>query len=379
MAYKFKTVTVNNFSQLNEELRDFLVSDVGWTDETPSGQDDEMGAGDYHGILGTFLRSSGEDGNQDIRLHLHQEQSDDDATVEYRTGRLPAFSYLSGTLAIGASSVSVDDDTELAAVTTPFVVRMNDELAVVSNVSGGTVTFSLRGAYGTAEAAHDASDVILNVSYSLPRIDVYAYRDLATALASSSGTSSLGKKSVTGVPGLSGYTDDEFNLHGMLKVTDGAEAGKMRPILDYAGTGGDFDYVAFSKAPGTANCEIVSMGFLPTNSKKVNNGGNRVQPLVRMAEAGTDTPCWFYASKDAVWVITKWNTGYDSFFAGNVIPSSSRDTTTSVGTSTAGTASIDVVNRHLFVEGEKFRIISQNADDWATNYSRSGGEPDLDA
>lgn len=381
MAYKFKTVTVNDPTKMLEELRDFLVTDVGWTDESPSGQDDEMGAGDYHGVLGTFLRSAGEDGNQDVCLHLRTEYMSDYTYPRFGASYVhPQFSYLSGTLAIGASSVTVDDDTELVTVPTPFAVRINDEIAIVSSVSSGTVNFSQRGAYGTTEAAHVAGDVILNLSYTRPLIDAYAFRDVTAAIASSSGTSAVGLKSVSAVPGLSGYTDNEFNFHGMLKVVDGTEAGKMRPILDYAGTGGDFTYAPFKTAPGTANVEVVSMGFLPTLSKKLFTAASvRCLPLVKSAEVGTDTVCWFYACKDAVWVITKWDSGYDAFFAGNCIPASSQDTTTSVGTSSAGSNTIEVANRHLFAGGEKFRIISQNAGDWGTNWYRGGTEPNLDA
>lgn len=374
MAYKYKTVTVKDASFLSEELKDFLVDDCGWTDESPSGQDDEMGAGDYHGILGHFLKSTGEDGNDDIYLHLFNNKTD--GSSQYRSHNFPAFSYLSSGIGSTDGTATIDDDTELALVSTPFAVRMNDELAIVSSVSGGTVTFSQRGAYGTTNAAHSAGDLILDTDVR-PYVEAYAFRDLTENLVASSGTAGVGKKSATSVPGMTGYGDDRFNLHGLLKVVDGAEAGKMRPITDYASSSGDLDYLAFKNSPGTSNVAVVADGFLPGCSRRMGTSyycGGRIE----MADQGTDTVCWFYGSKDSVVVVTKWDAGYSVFFAGNVIPFSAKDNAFSTAQASAGGNTMDVDDRNLFAVGEKYRIISQDAGDWATNEDRPLTEPDLD-
>jgi len=379
MAYKFKAVTVNNWSALNEALRDFLVTDVGWTDETPAGQDDEMGAGDFHSIIGHFLRSDGEDGNQDVCVHLGAMQPSDYSYDYYRDWVLPPVSYLSSGIGTGDVSATVDDGTEYSGVPTAFVARIDDELVDVSVVAGNVLTIA-RGKYGTTPATHTQGAPVLCLKQGKPVIDVCAFQDLSNAVVASSGTGTLGTDSVTNVPGLSGYRTDQFNWHGMLRVVDGPHAGKMRPILDYVSAGGDFTYAPFLTTPGVANVDVVSMGFLPTMSRRIGEGTTSyLTPRVNVENAGTDTPCWFYGSKDAFWVITKVGGTMYVMYTGNLIPFASRDTTISVGTTTAGTNTIMVANRHLFTESEKFRILSQNYADWATNQDRSAaGEDDLD-
>ena len=368
MAYKFKTVTVNDSSFLLEALKDFLVTDCGWTDESPAGQDDEIGAGSFHGVLGHFLRSSGEDGNDDLCMHLFNAGYTGGNTV--RSHLWPAFSYLAAGIGPTDGTATVDDDTELAGVATPFAVRMNDELAIVSGVSGGVVTFSQRGAYGTTPETHVTGDLLLNTK-TKAFAEVYAYRDLA-AILSSSGTTSVGTKSAFITPGLSGYVDDRFNLHAMLKVVDGPEAGKMRPITDYASTNGDFDYLAFKNAPGTANVAVVSMGFLPALSRRIGTAYYSA-PKIENANQGVDTVCWFYGSKDGVIVMTKFNGGYNVFFSGNVYPFSAKDCAASTAQASAGANTMDVDDITLITVGEKFRIISQDIADWATNVAGPGG------
>lgn len=370
MAYKFKTVTVNDASFLLEELKDFLVTDCGWTDETPSGQDDEMGAGDFHSILGHFLRSDGEDGNDDICMHLFN------AGYAVSTGYVqshiwPEFSYLSSGISDTDMSAAIDDDAMLAGLASGTAVRMGDELAIVSSVAAGVVYFSSRGAYGTTPTSHSAGDVVINTK-TKAFVEVYAFRDFGNLVASS-GTATVGTKAVTNVPGLSGYSDDRFNLHAMLKIVDGAEAGKMRPISDYANTNGDFDYMAFKNSPGTANVAVVSMGFLPALTRRVTTGNYYSAGKIEDAGQGTDTVCWFYGSKDGVIVMTKFNAGYNVFFAGNVYPFSAKDVATSTGVASAGTNTMAVDDITIFVENEKFRIVSQNVADWATNVAGPGG------
>jgi hypothetical protein len=377
MAYKSKTVTMKDASFLLEELKDFLVTDCGWTDETPAGQDDEMGAGDYHGILGHFLRSTGEDGLGDICMHLFTGKETNIAQHYTQSHVFPACSYLTAGIDDSVMAATVDDvgSTGLANVDTPFGIRMGDEIAIVTDVTAGAVTFSQRGAYGTTPASHSTGDLVID-TLVMPFVEVYAFQDVTEALIASSGTSAVGLDAVTNVPGADGYGDARFNLHGMLKIVDGAEAGKMRPITDYTSANGDFDYVAFKNAPGTANVAVVAMGFLPALSRRVGTA-NYAAGRIDVADQGTDTVAWFYGSKDSVIVITKFNAGYNMFYAGNVLPFSAKDTALSTDTATAGTNTMDVDNRNIFSIGEKFRIISQDVADWAVNEVRAS-EDDLD-
>lgn len=377
MSYKVKTVTVKDSSFLMEELKDFLVDDCGWTDETPSGQDDEMGAGDYHGILGHFLRSAGEDGTDDLCLHLYGMMPSTESSRYWQSFIFPPYSYLTSGINETDATADIDDDATLTTVDTPFAVRVGDELAIVSGVAAGVVTFSQRGAYGTTPAVHSAGDLVLDTNVGA-FVEMYAYRDLTTTLLASSGTATVGLKAVTNVPGLNGYVDDRFNLHTFLKIVDGAEAGKMRPVTDYVSATGNFDYTAFLNNPGVANVALVSMGFLPASSRRISGTYYYTTPRIEQAVQGTDTVCWFYGSKDGVHVITKWGGVYDHFFVGNVVPFAAKDNAISSIPASAGANTMVVDNRNKFAVGEKYRIISQDADDWVANEDRPGTGPDLD-
>jgi len=377
MAYKYKTVTVADPTLFLQELRDFLVDDCGWTDETPSGQDDEMGANDYHGILGYFLKSTGEDSDTDVRAHLFTAQKTDFANNRWNNMVFPAVSYLSAALSDSGTSVSVDDGTPFSAITTPFPTRVGDEIVTISGVSGNTLTISARGVAGTTAAAHSVDDPIV-ATQAAACAEVYAYRDLSTPIKSSTSQATMSVSSVASVGGLSGFGDDRFNLHTFIRVSSGVHDGKMRPITDYSSTNGDFTYVPFKDAPGTVDIDLVSMGFLPTASRRMVTGSYHLWPRVEMAEPGADTVFWFYGSKDSFMVVSKYDSGYDTFHAGNVVPYSARDTAVTTADVSAGATSFDVDDRTLFAVGEKFRIISQNVADWAANESRTSPEVDLD-
>lgn len=106
MAYKGNHYTVASSVHFNEAIKDFLVA-CGWTLEGPStnlttrqAQDD-----DHAHILGWFLKSTGEDGQQDIHIHLGLQRG-------YKASRNPMadFAYLVGDhLNVGATSFALDD------------------------------------------------------------------------------------------------------------------------------------------------------------------------------------------------------------------------------------------------------------------------------
>lgn len=383
MAFKYKTVTVKDATKLLEELRDFLVNDVGWTDNTPAGQDDEMGANNYHGILGYFLNSAGEDGGRDINFHLYTGKQTDLTWNRYEKHVFPAASYVDTGIGVTDGSVDVTDISTFSGLTLPFDIRIGDEYITVSSIAGSTLTFSGRGVYGSAAATHSAGELVLEVSNCGPTVETYGFTDLTTHLDETSGNSdAIGTKSVSpaGAVDLSGYSDDRFNLHAMFKIISGAESGKMRPITNYVDSNGEFSFLEFKNAPGAEDYAVVSMGFLPTFSRRFVDASPSYYRAgrIEVAATGTDTTCWFYASKYSVTVITKLSGTYHVFYAGEVVPFAAFDNASTTSAASAGTNTIDVDDINLFVEDEKYRIMSQDAGDWATNQSRTAPEPDLD-
>jgi hypothetical protein len=145
MAVKYKKVTVKSPSFLLKEIRDFMVNDVGWTDETPANQDDYQGF-----ILGYFLKSTGESGDKEIFLNPRLNCFQFDATGDdnYLAQRPAVYNYLSSAIDENDMTISLDEGAHFPPASqglNGLVVRIEDELIKISDVSGDDLTVEQRG------------------------------------------------------------------------------------------------------------------------------------------------------------------------------------------------------------------------------------------
>lgn len=370
MAVKHKIVTLDHSatSFLNNEIYDFLVNDCGWTDDTPSGQDDDFNFG-----LGYFLSSPGEDGNTKIHMHLWG-AGDDNSYVP------PIMTYLGAAITTtGQMSCTVLDGTLLPS-SGPFWIRIDDELIICSGTSGSTVTFSQRGAGGTTAATH-AADACVGLENNIRScIELFMHQDVSSGggIAAASASSPHARDNVSALAGLTGYGDRRFNYHAFLRITSGSESGKMRPILDYDDTG-DFTYRPFLNAPGDNTSEVVMAGFNPACSWRMCDtsfsSNDMCHGSIERNSVGDATTFFMYGSKDGFVIVAKYNSAYYAHYFGNVVPYASKLTTALTAGASAGATSFVVANRHLFVEGEKYRLLSTDVDDWGDNEDRSAEAP----
>lgn len=370
MTYAYRKVeNIISASHLNDEIFDFLVNDCGWTDKTPTGQDDQNGM-----ILGRWLRSPGEDGIQDIHMHLHLRASD--------YAPWPQHTYLNGAIDDVVTTIPIKYDSTFP---TAGRGRVGDELIQWTGVSGGNLTGCTRGLYGSTPASHSLNDVLLVLADDVASknfkttIEVFAHSDLTKDLLASSGVASIGAQSVSSVPGLSGYGDDRFNYHALLKVTDGAEAGKMRWVQDYTSAGGDFDFTRhpFLTAPGSANCELVSQGFFPgwTARADMSTGSNRGSKWGTIPPATFGSIAWtvyLYGNLNNFAAVA-WRGDLDKYYftffgIPNIIASPLVVGLTSAAA--AGDWEVEVNDIGMFSIDQRIRLLSQDVDDWADNEDR---------
>jgi hypothetical protein len=388
MAYKGKHYTVSSAQHLIETIKDFLVT-CGWSTVGPSvdlasrqAQDDE-----HAHILGWFLKSAGEDGQQDIHMHMSPNKG-------YQGRGIGCdFAYLDGdhtdTL---ATSFLVDDSSIFVA---GGVFKLGAELISVGTVNAGAKTLDgcTRGYGGTTPAMHYDGDVLLELAWggqgatdttcARPCIELFAFRDLDNEIAKSSITASLGAAASAGnIAGLDGYEEDKFNYHSLIKIaqTGHADEGKMRWVVDST-NGGTFNYQKFASSPGSINSgdiHIVSGGFFPPATRRAPTPG-----IAHAHFFGTmyDVPgtlatpmnIWLYGNKDGFLIVYLRGSTYCGLYYGNYTPISSPLTTNIKTGNDAlnGNYSIFVDDPYQFTDGAVYRLIGQNVQDWIDNYDRS--------
>lgn len=390
MAYKGKNVVCASGSHLISELKDFLVSDCGWSTEGPStspgDHDDPNGL-----ILGWFLTSNGEDTNQDIHMHLG-------VSRYHGQKEFAKFDYVADAGGI------TDSDTDITVYnveggtifTDGCYIRIDDEIILVGTVSGTTLSGCQRGWGVTDPASHSQNDVI-QLLYTpsaldhnvVPIIEMFAFSDLTTALVTSNAAATGWTRTAadfTGDANIDGQweRDDRFNWHALIEAQ--GTPNKMRWIYDFTNSGGAFTMQPYLTAPGAVVGKVYSGGFLPGWSKRGATGtygGPLLGDIMGWVQSGTPPawdgtfmieagfPVWFYGSKDGVLVIVKYNSIYYTFYFGNPIPASSPLTTTLSSGVSAGATTVDVSNVDLFTPGQKARIIAQSVADWNTNEDQS--------
>lgn len=372
MAYKFKSFVTSGSNFLVKEIRDFMVA-CGWTDITPSGQDDQDGV-----ILGYWLKSTGETGEadkNDLFVHIG-------AMSSVRSQTFVEISYLSGAMTASQDYVPVVDTTVFTSPTGS--VKVGSEWITYSGVDGGLnrLTGCVRGYGLTDPATHSANDVVSQLGNAA--IEIFANVDLTNYLAVSGAPIawSLGTKAVTGITGLNTFGDDYFNFHSLIRATGGTQSGKMRWVKDYA-TAGDFTYQAFLTAPGAVACEVISGGFFPSWSKRssesTGNGYYRAIGSLSIGGASAaGTPVWFYGSKDGIAIVQKYSTDYYFNFWGKPIVGSSPIVVLTTLDAAAAQNRIRVANLDPFAVNGKYRIIGRDILDWRTNRVQGGSWPNLD-
>jgi hypothetical protein len=389
MSYKGKLYNCHNSIEIIEAIKDTLVA-AGWSLVGPStdlasrqAQDDE-----HAHILGWFLQSNGESGQDDIPIHLSVNHTRSSKHVG------PPFTFLNGAITDPDATTITVDDTSL--ITIGAYIKIGAESIYVGNKSGNDLINCTRGALGTTKATHSDNDVVAVLYETVsgetyPCVELWGFRDLDNAIAESSGaiTHSMAQESMTGtVNGLTGYNEDRFNYTTLIRVNDpdgggpgvpGPDHGKMRWCKNYVNSDGRVSYQKFLTAPGAVDLEVVSGGFFPCCSRNHPAGGSNYSqqlgtpyhPTSPRSTAGN--PTWIYANKDGFCIVTLVGSTYGAHYFGRYEPLGDSLTTviTAGNDVSAGALTLYVDNTDLFQVGGVYRILSQNYLDWQANQDRS--------
>lgn len=386
MAYKGKHVLVNSSLDFNKKLAEWLVNEVGWIHDPNSPTKDltaRTAQDDKHAFkLGWFLKSNGEDGNQNIPIHIGW----------LDIGNLSSyFRMWYGRTAYLSASIS-DTDTSLtlkSAITNLVsgdVIQLGDELIYCGSVSGTSITSCVRGYYGTTPAAHDLKDVVGRVTNSVPSITVFGLRDMASPILSSSGapawslgeTASSGNNIAVDIPMNTSRDGSKLDSCSLVKITSGGESGKMRFVTAQPCTITNqigLTYDEFFGAPGSASCEIYSSGMHPSVSRHMTAGYNGVNATPSMYPTAISSPkdVWFYGSKNGFYVVLlAANNTYRMYYWGQYVPygdmTIATATSTSDGDIAAGSTQIKVSDVSLFGIGARYMLLSNDPNtDWRAN------------
>jgi len=385
MAYKGKHVLCNSTVDFTKKLKDFLVNDCGWihdpaspTRDGPGGLGDDTyrtAQDDKHAhILGWFLKSNGEDGLQNIPLHLGT------MSIQSPQGWCPDLAYLAA--GISASDTSISLKAAIPNIANGDMIQIGDELIQVGAI-GTTLTSCVRGMYGTTAATHDQKDVAVRITNCFPTMTISGLRELVNPLMSSTGTMlwSLGDAACTDDIVMDSsdlnttYDDNKLNYCSLLKTAD----GKMRWItgqtVETTGKLRLTSYTPFFTSPGAQHIAILSPAMHPQVSRHMTivSPSNRRCPGLRYNLISSPRDCWFYGSKDGVAVICMMgNNNYIVNYIGLYTPYGSTDMTTATSTGdgdiSAGATQIKVANAALFTKGGRYMLLSCNpGTDWHNN------------
>jgi hypothetical protein len=367
MAYKFRRVLAPTRLHLLEEIHDFVVNDLGWTDETPSGQDDELGV-----ALGYFLRSDGEDGKKDICAHLKVVPSPSSGS------QVPYFEYLTaGITTTTQMSCTVRSGTIFSGLTTPFIVRIDDEAIMVSSVVSNTLNFSQRGINGTTRATHSIGAQVAASEAMRIGCEIFAARDWDTPIRETTSGVVIDYTQTT-IAEFASEGTDRFS-YGYVLLKD-RTSGKMRLVYDYNTSTGAFTYAPFKDYIGGPNqVDLLSVGFYPCWSIRAKEYFSNIYYLARESFNPGPNDAFLYGSKDGFYVILKEAETYRVYYCGSYTTYAAPEFTEITAGISAGATSIPVTDRRLFMPNGKYRIVSMDAQDWVDNEDRSGeGWPDLD-
>lgn len=378
MSYYSRHVTTHSMSHLFNEIVDFMVNDVGWTDDLPTDSTDP----NYWG-RGALLSSAGEDAAQDLRMWVRPMQSDETEKD------LAHLHYLSAAIDENTLTVPVGDSYIYNA---GCVIRVDDELIRVGAVSSNDLTGCVRGYHNTAKATHTIDSMVqvveggTNVHRLHPAIEVFAYRDLATYLDNSATSpafsmSNAWMERAADAGGIGGYGDDYFNWYCLVKMTSGDASGQWRWLRDYT-DGGVLSTIPFQGTAGAepsgGTCEIYSAGFHPAFSFRHAGSTDRADAGGVIgdfdgAATSSNIEAYMYGSLDGIVIATKYPTqGWQLFYAGNMVSAGNPSTaTTTADITSVGATTVTVADTSIFRENGKYRIMSQDIQDWADNRDQS--------
>jgi len=378
MAFKGKHVLCNSTADFCKKLADFLVTDCGWIHDPNSPTKDltaRTAQEDKHAfILGWFLKSNGEDGNQNIPLHIGT----------WSTGNTRRWH---GDLAyVFAGILSTDTVIPLVNAIPNLLngdmIQIADELIQVG-IAGATLTSCVRGMYGTTAVAHDAGDVALRITNCAPALTIAGVRDLVNPLMSSTGTVGWSIGTTTCATDI---TTDSTDLHTtyddykidnctLVKVADGRMRFITTQTCEATGKLRLSAYSPFYTAPGVQHVSIISPAMHPQGSRHQTVGGAAYQrcPCLRYDFIASPKDCWFYGSKDGVSVVVMMgNNNYIVNYIGLFQPYGNTVYTTAAATNdgaiAAGATQIKVADAALFTKGGRYMLLSGTpGTDWHNN------------
>jgi hypothetical protein len=382
MAYKGKHVLCNSTLDFNTKLKDFLVDECGWIHDPASPTIDltaRTAQDDKHGfILGWFLKSNGEDGNQNIPMHIGWGTFASATSSKWWKGYT---SYLAA--GINSSDTSISLTTAFTTLASGNIIQIGDELIQVGVVDGTLLSVCIRGMYGTTAVSHSVKDVIARVTDSAPAITMHAVRDLAnpiltsgTNLGSMGLTASSGNITMTDTALHATRDDNKYNYCTLVKA-----AGQWRWVhtqtVEATGTIA-IGYDAYYTPPGNVPIEIFSAGFHPHASRHCTpEDAGRWSPIFSSCTMASPKDCWFYGSKDGIAVVILIaNNAYRIFYNGKYTPYCNPTFTTAASVSSGdiarGATQIKVADVTKFAIGGKYMLLTnQPAVDWAANRNTS--------
>jgi hypothetical protein len=376
MTQKGKSVSAASPSFLMEKIRDFLVTDCGWTDETVADTYDAK-----HLASGWWLTSVGEDSDTEVFFHVGPVNKGH-GTSGTQSNLQAAFSHLNGGCSDTAMSIPVQDGTRFVA--SGGVFRVDNELINVSAVSGNnlTVATSGRGYLGTTAAVHADKMVVLQeftnttpvTLAAAPMIEVCAFRDVTNYIARETTPVAILVGSIA-ASSVTGFLNNRFT-YAWLRITSGTYSGMLRKILSYTSTTGAFTFEPFPAAPGTETFEVISNGFLLPGNRDVTCNyrslGTFWSPYCRASSPLALAKTYFlYGNKNALFVVGS-NSATDHYFAffGEPIRYAEALTTLTQENVTASEGVvIHVADTSFFKIGQKYRIIGRSVGDWDDNKS----------
>jgi hypothetical protein len=376
MAYKGKHILVNSALDFNKRLVDWLVNEVGWAHDPNSPTIDltaRTAQDDKHAFkLGWFLKSNGEDGNQNIPIHIGWQDISNIATsYTMWYGRT---AYLSA--GISATDTAITLKSAMTNLANGDIIQIGDELIYAGVVSGANLSSCVRGYYGTTATTHDVKDVVGRITGSAPAITVFGVRDLATPLLSSSGTPSwsFGETATSSnnlavdLPRNTSRDASKLNHSTLVKITSGAESGKWRWVTAQPCTITNqigLTYDEFYGAPGAASCEIYSGGMHPSVSRHMSIGPNGSSYTAALYPTAFASPkdVWLYGSKNGFTIVLlAANNTYRMFYFGQYAPYGNMTATTATsaadGDIALGATQIKVANINLFAVGGRYMLLS---------------------
>ena len=338
MAYL--SAIVNEFAPffVMRKIRDLCI-EAGWEDVTPQGGDPR--------IIGYFLKSTGESGNENINVHFW--------TGLDRWNNIPTKGYYSYTgylandIQADTTTITLDSASHFPG-TSGGVILIDNELIAFSGRSGNDLTNCSRGYLYTTSgnpppsngpaAPHSAGAAVRLVysdydSYYNEQLfgEIFVNRDLNNYIHTSTfNVSGVGQATCAaigdGIRDVSNY----FNYHTLIRLGSGPDY-HWRWVKAHSYSSGTHTF-DFSKTPLPTSFigsdkpgALFSGGFMPGYSRR-NNSSDTAAGAVHAAVWATLTKMYFiYVSKDYIWIVVRYSGNYYLFFIGRVIPpqSSARD------------------------------------------------------